>query len=185
VKIHGVRVEPDEVSATLARHPDVQACVVVPREDKQGLIRLVAYVVASKQDGLAAPKLASYLSKTLPTPMIPTAFAFLEQLPLTTNGKIDREALPPPEVIGLNSDRHFATPRTLTEEMLARIWGEVLGLEQVGVHDSFFELGGHSLQAFKLVHRVCQSFEVEVPLRRLFETPTIAGLGEYIDGECR
>jgi len=99
------------------------------------------------------------------------------------NGKIDRQALPSPDLIRPESERRFAMPRTLTEEMLARIWAEVLGLEQVGVHDSFFELGGHSLLAVKLMHRMRQSFEIEVPLRRLFETPTIAGLAEHVDAE--
>jgi acyl carrier protein len=112
--------------------------------------------------------------------MVPTAFVMLNSLPLTANGKVDRKALPDPDETRPEIEESFVAPRTASEEVLTKIWGEILGLEQVGVFDNFFELGGHSLLATRVVSRVREEFQVEVPLRTLFEQPTIAGLASII-----
>ncbi|MEZ2304644.1 MAG: amino acid adenylation domain-containing protein [Microcoleus sp.] len=127
------------------------------------------------------PQLQAYLAAKLPKYMVPAAFAVLESLPLTPNGKVDRRALPAPELVKLESVGSYAAPQTPTEEVLARIWMEVLGIKRVGIRDNFFELGGHSLLATQLVSRVRDACGVELPLRCVFEAPTIAGLSELVD----
>jgi thioesterase domain-containing protein len=127
------------------------------------------------------PHLKAYLKEKLPDYMLPTAFVLLDEFPRTPNGKIDRRALPEPERLDLAARSEFASPQTPTEVSLARLWGEVLGLDQVGRYDNFFELGGHSLLATRLVARVRQSFKVDLSLRRLFERPTLNAVAEFID----
>jgi surfactin family lipopeptide synthetase A len=116
--------------------------------------------------------------------MVPSTFVFLEALPLTSNGKVDRKALPAPDQSRRELEQSFVAPRTPVEKMIAKVWAEVLQLEHVGIHDNFFEVGGHSLKAVQLIARVCQGFEIELPLRRLFETPTIGGLAETVETLC-
>ncbi|HSJ88009.1 MAG TPA: thioesterase domain-containing protein, partial [Anaerolineales bacterium] len=125
--------------------------------------------------------LQAYLKEKLPDYMLPSAFVLLEELPLTSNGKIDRRALPKPDHSGLVTRTKFASPQTPTEERLALLWGEVLGLEQVGRYDNFFELGGHSLLATRLVTRIRDTFKVDLSLRRLFERPTLTAVADFID----
>jgi amino acid adenylation domain-containing protein len=175
VKIRGFRIEPGEIEAVLRGHESVTDCVVVAREDVSGEQRLVAYVVG----GVEADELREHLRESLPEYMVPAAFVGLEALPLTPNGKLDRKALPAPEYTA-GADRYVA-PRTPTEEVLAGIWAEVLRLERVGVEERFFELGGHSLLATQVVSRVREAFGVELPLRALFETPTVAGLAPQVE----
>ncbi len=176
VKIRGVRIETGEVEAVLARAPGVRQAVVVAREDAPGERRLVAYVVGEGAAGLRA-----FLRERLPEPMVPSAFVVLDALPLTATGKIDVRALPAPEAV--EAEEHTA-PRTPGEEVLAEIWAGVLGVERVGVHDHFFERGGHSLLATRVVSRVREAFGVELPLRALFEHPTVAGLAAVLgEGE--
>jgi acyl carrier protein len=175
VKVRGFRVETGEIEAALRRSPGVTDCVVVAREHAPGDWRLVAYVVG----GVEADALRAHLRRSLPEYMVPFAFVPLDRLPLTPNGKLDRKALPAPEYAA-DADRYVA-PRTPTEEALAGIWAEVLRLERVGVEEGFFELGGHSLLATRVVSRVREVFGVELPLRALFETPTVAGLAPQVE----
>ncbi|HEV2845900.1 MAG TPA: condensation domain-containing protein, partial [Thermoanaerobaculia bacterium] len=173
VKVRGFRIELGEIEAELCRHPEVAAAVVMARED-----RLVAYVVGE------APieDLREDLKSRLPAYMAPSVYVRLEALPLTPNGKVDRKALPEPEA-GTAPEGLTAAPRTPGEELLAGIWCDVLRLERVGVHQDFFELGGHSLLATQVVSRVRDVFGVEMPLRWLFETPTVGGLAARLAGE--
>ncbi|HEX6371119.1 MAG TPA: amino acid adenylation domain-containing protein [Longimicrobium sp.] len=176
VKVRGFRIEPGEVEAALRRHPEVAECAVVVREDVVGDPRLVAYVVG----GADADELRARLRAGLPEYMVPAAFVLIERLPVTPNGKLDRRALPAPEYATARAAP--VAPRTPTEERLAAIWAEVLRIERVGIHDSFFALGGHSLLATRAVSRVREAFGVELPLRAVFETPTVAGVAPRVEG---
>ncbi len=177
VKIRGFRIEPGEIEAALEAHPDVREAVVLVREDVPGERRLVAYVVGAP----AGLDLRAYLAERLPPFMLPSAVVMLDALPLTANGKTDRRALPAPE---LAADAYVA-PRTPVEEVLAGIWEEVLRVERVGADDDFFQLGGHSLLATRVISRVRTALSVEVPLRALFEAPTVAGLAARVEAELR
>ena len=181
VKIRGYRVELGEIEAVIGAHEGVKETAVLAREDRSGERRLVAYVVA---EDAAAPlpvaEIRSHLRARLPEYMVPVAFVVLEKLPLTPNNKIDRAALPAPDSARPELDREYVAPRNANEEIVAGIWTEILGVAQVGVHDNFFELGGHSLLATQVMSKVRQSFSVDVPLRALFEHPTVAGLTEQI-----
>ncbi|HEX2091721.1 MAG TPA: amino acid adenylation domain-containing protein, partial [Longimicrobiaceae bacterium] len=179
VKVRGFRIEPGEVEATLLGCPDVREAVVVAREDAPGERRLVAYVVAEGDGEISAAELREQLRNRLPEHMVPAAVVVLEAMPLTAHGKVDRRAIPVP-VWGGDSGGRVA-PRGAVEEMLVGIWAEVLGVERVGVEESFFELGGHSLLATQIVSRVRRAFGVEVPLRVLFEAPTVAELAGRIE----
>jgi amino acid adenylation domain-containing protein/non-ribosomal peptide synthase protein (TIGR01720 family) len=202
VKIRGFRIELTEIEAVLGQHPAVQDAVVLAREDMVvGEKMLVAYV-APKDEGpsmtdeeasvarsgassLVAGELRSYLQRKLPEYMVPSAFVMLNRLPLTPNGKVDRRALPAPDSSDQELNGNHAAPRTPLEEMLAGIWAQVLGRKQAGIHDNFFDAGGHSLLATQLMSRVRDAFHVELPLRALFEAPTIAGLARAIDQATR
>ncbi|MEW5926516.1 MAG: amino acid adenylation domain-containing protein [Gemmatimonadota bacterium] len=176
VKIRGFRIEPGEVEAQLARHPGVREAVVLVREDVPGEKRLVGYVVPSA-DGVRAAELKEHLSARLPAHMVPAALVALDGFPLTPTGKLDRRALPAPG----SGAEGYAAPRTATEAALAGIWAEVLKTERVGIHDDFFALGGHSLLATRVASRVGEALGTEVPLRLLFEHPTLEGLAERVD----
>jgi len=180
VKVRGQRIELGEIESILARHPDVRESIVVPRENEKGESRLAAYVVSRINGQLKPEALREFLKQKLPDAMLPSAFMFLDALPLTANGKVDRQALPPPDFM-IESGKPFVPPRTPVEETLAGIWREVLGVSRVGIHDSFFELGGHSLTATQVISRIFSVFQVEVPLRDLFDSPTIVGLAEKIE----
>jgi amino acid adenylation domain-containing protein len=182
VKIRGIRIEPDEVTAVLAAHPGVQSCIVVATKDGNSGDALIAYLVAAKDEPLSSSELRAYLSARLPAAMVPSAFVFLDSLPLTPNGKVDRRALPPAPVRASDEAVEFVSPRTAIERTLAEIWARALGRECVGINDNFFELGGHSLLATELMLDVRNAFRVNVPLRSLFESPTVAGLAEVIEG---
>jgi amino acid adenylation domain-containing protein len=176
VKIRGYRIEPGEVEAALTQEPSVREAVVIAREEQRGDKRLVAYVVLSDKSTVTTSILRNFLKDKLPNYMIPSAFVIMDSLPMTPNGKVDRNALPVPESVQENMEVPFVAPRTPVEEMLAGIWREVLGLKEVGINDNFFELGGHSLLATQVMSRLRKAFRVEVPLRSLFEMPTIEGL---------
>ncbi|MEW5860344.1 MAG: amino acid adenylation domain-containing protein [Cyanobacteriota bacterium] len=178
VKLRGFRIELGEIEAALMHHPAIRETVVLLREDNPGDKRLVAYIVP-KEQAPSIHDLRDFLKQKLPSYMVPSAFMFLEALPLTANGKIDRRALPAPENLSSSAVAYIA-PRNPVEEKLAQLWIEVLDLERVGIHDNFFELGGNSLVATQLISKVRCTFQVEIPLRNLFELPTIAGLAESI-----
>lgn len=182
VKIRGFRIELGEIETALGAHTQVKQAVVVAREEGAGEKRLVAYLVPDPAQPPTALELRAFLKESLPDYMIPTAFVALEAMPLTPNGKVDRKALPAPEAGALVSGEAYVAPRGPIEAALARIWAEVLGLERVGIHDSFFALGGHSLLGIRLLSRVRETFSVNLPLRVLFETPTIAELALAVGG---
>nr|WP_275899245.1 non-ribosomal peptide synthetase [Pyxidicoccus caerfyrddinensis] len=179
VKVRGFRVEPGEIATVLREHPAVREALVVAREDVPGDKRLVAYVVPSSEP-VPAESLRAFLQQRLPAHMVPSAFVSLEALPLTPNGKVDRKALPAPEAPSSPEDAYVA-PRTPTEELLASLWAALLRVEKVSVEDDFFALGGHSLLATQVISRIRSTFGVELPLRALFEAPTLAGLAARID----
>ncbi|HVR98124.1 MAG TPA: amino acid adenylation domain-containing protein, partial [Thermoanaerobaculia bacterium] len=179
VKLRGFRIELGEIEAVLATHPAISEAVTMVREDAPGDRRLVAYLVACQEPIPDAGELRSFLQQKLPAYMVPGSFVVLPSLPLTPNGKVDRRALPAPDGAGA-AGAGFIAPRTLAEEELARIWAEVLGVERVGVESGFFELGGHSLLAARLMHRVRESFGVELPLHILFERSDVAGMAAEI-----
>ncbi|HEX2092454.1 MAG TPA: condensation domain-containing protein, partial [Longimicrobiaceae bacterium] len=179
VKVRGYRIEPGEIEAVLAAHPAVGEAVVVVCEDATGEKCLVGYVVPEGREEVGSAGLRAYLRERVPEYMVPGAFVVLEALPLTAHGKVDRRALPAPE--GRASGVGYVAPRTEMEEVVAGIWAEVLHLERVGVQDSFFELGGHSLLAMQVVSRIRRAVGVEVPLRTLFEAPTVAELVDRIE----
>jgi amino acid adenylation domain-containing protein len=179
VKVRGYRIELGEIEAVLLAHASVREAVVVAREEAAGDKRLVGYLV-SEEESITGNELRSYLKERIPEYMIPAVFVMLEAMPLTANGKVDRRALPAPEASRAELESDFVAARTPVEEMVAGMWSEVLGVERVGVHDNFFELGGHSLLATQVVTRVRETFEVELPLRLLFESPTIGELAECI-----
>jgi len=182
VKIRGFRIEPGEVEATLKQCTGVRQCAVTARTDDSGDEALVAYVVAGRDARLDAQRLRAELRATLPEYMVPSAFVFLPSIPLSPSGKVDRRALPH----HLNQQRGAPVcvgPRTAVEQALADIWADILRLDRISVDDNFFDLGGHSLMGTKLMARVCSDFGIDVPLRRLFEHPTIAGLAESLEAD--
>ena len=181
VKIRGFRIELGEIEAVLSQHLAVQETVVIVREDTPSDKRLVAYLVIKQEPFPTINELRSFLKEKLPDYMVPSAFMFLDALPLTPNGKVDRQALPAPDRVRPELESTFVAPRTPVEEVLAGIWAKVLGLEQVGIHDNFFELGGHSLLATQVISRLRDAFQVELPLRSLFEVPTVADLAERVE----
>jgi amino acid adenylation domain-containing protein len=179
VKIRGFRIELGEIEAVLNQNIDVQTSCVIIREDTPGDKYLVAYIVAHYERIPMISELRQFLSSKLPLYMVPQAFVFLESLPLTTNRKVDRRALPAPDKIGNRRDQYVA-PRNGIEEMLVQIWTEILKIEQVGIYDNFFEIGGHSLLATQLVSRIRSLFKIELPLRSLFGAATVAELAHLI-----
>lgn len=177
IKIRGFRVELSEIELAIAQHSSVQTVVVVVREIDQDR-QLVAYIVPSEAEVPTERELRSLLKKRLPAYMIPAAFVVLDSLPLTANGKVDQRALPPPALHRAEPSL-TAAPTTSVEAALVEIWEKLLG-QQVGIDDNFFELGGHSLLATQLVSRVRDRLQIELPLRSIFETPTIAELAQQI-----
>ncbi|MBS0263261.1 MAG: amino acid adenylation domain-containing protein, partial [Planctomycetes bacterium] len=180
VKLRGFRIELGEIEAALQRHPGVRQAVVLLREDQPGDQRLVAYVVPT-QTPPAATELREFLETQLPDYMVPATCVALDHIPLTSNGKIDRRALPAPDTARPDLQAAFVAPRTRFEDLLAQIWCEVLGLDRVGVQDNFFQLGGHSLRAMTMVSRLRHELQIEVPISDVFEYPTIAVLAERIE----
>jgi len=176
VKIRGFRIELGEIEAMLCHHPEVGEAVVAARENGPGEKRLVAYVVPEQGRAATVKELRSFLQQKLPDYMIPSTFVFLDVLPLTPSGKVDRQALPEPDDSRPELIEGYVAPSTRIEEALAEMWAQLLGVEKVGIHDNFFDLGGHSLLAMQLFSRVRGFFQVELPVRCLFEAPTIAAL---------
>jgi amino acid adenylation domain-containing protein len=181
VKVRGFRIELGEIEAVLSNCPAISECAMAVLEQGAGDKRLVAYVVGQDNSELDSNKLRSFLKDKLPDYMIPSLFVTLDKMPLMPNGKIDRRALPQIDPLHFNIESSHLAPRTPTEEILAGIWSEMLGVGRIDLDDNFFELGGHSLLATQVVTRVRDTFGQEIALRRLFETPTLAGLAQTIE----
>lgn len=185
VKLRGFRIEPGEIEAALLLHPAIQEAVVSIREDTPGEKRLVAYLVpasAPHDPGIQLPELSQFLAARLPQYMLPSAFVFLEALPLLPAHKINWQALPPPLPGSELAEEHAARePRNPKEEILLGLWQKVLKREQVGIYENFFELGGHSLLAAQLLSSILEAFQVALPLRTLFEAPTVASFATVLE----
>ncbi len=183
VKLRGFRIELGEIETALSEHPDIQTAAVVLREDTPGDKKLIAYFVPQAGKEPTNKALRQFLADKLPEYMVPSAFVQLDEMPLTPNGKVNRRALPPPDQTLLQKaiEQEYEAPRTPTEEVLAEIYGSLLKVEKVGANHNFFDLGGHSLLATQLVSRIRQSFDIDLPLRHVFEKPTVAGLAMIID----
>jgi amino acid adenylation domain-containing protein len=179
VKIRGFRIELGEIESALTQHPHVGEVVVVVREDKPGDKRLVAYITGNLTSD-SIPSIRNYLKGKLPDYMMPSAIVLLDMMPLTPNGKIDRRALPVPD-LRPELELTFAAPRTPTEEIVANIWSEVLSIMPIGIHDNFFELGGHSLLSIQIISRLRESFAIDLPISLLFASPTIAEFCQAIE----
>jgi acyl carrier protein len=179
VKVRGFRIELGEIEAVLGEHPAVRQTAVLLRSDGLGAeSRLVAYAAYRGEPAPTADDLRAFVRRKLPEYMVPSAFVLLADLPQTRNGKVDRAALPDPEV--LRQSLEPALPRTPVEEVLVGMMAEVLGVEDLGIHDNFFERGGNSLRVTELVAMVRDAFGVEVPLFHVFDTPTVAGLAAVL-----
>ncbi|ALF53778.1 PscJ [Nostoc piscinale CENA21] len=179
VKIRGFRIELGEIAAVISQHPTVRETVVTVHGSAADTQRIVAYIVPHTGQTFTSAELRDLLAAKLPSYMMPAAFVTLEALPLTPNGKVDRKALKPPELTP--GSVSSLTPVTPIENLLAGIWAEILGIEKVGIDQNFFELGGHSLIATRVISQIRQVFQIELPLRYLFEKPTIAGLAKEIE----
>jgi len=180
VKLRGYRIELEEIEAHLRRHPGVKEAVVTAREDVPGDLRLVAYLVPSPGAELNAATVRESLKSSLPEYMVPASFVVLDALPLSPNGKVDRKALPVPDRGRPDGARTFEPPESPLEETLAQVWAEVLRVDRIGRTDDFFAMGGHSLLAARVVARVQETLGVEVPLIRLFESPTLAAFAAVV-----
>ncbi|HEY0602881.1 MAG TPA: amino acid adenylation domain-containing protein [Herpetosiphonaceae bacterium] len=196
VKIRGYRIEIGEIETVLRQHPAVRETIVMARDDTPGDKRLVAYVVPTEnqeprtknlnpeEDGsrfsVLGSDLRAHAAAKLPEYMLPSAFVILTAIPLNNSGKVDRKALPAPDQLRAELSASYAGPRDATEQILADLWANVLQVEQVGIHDNFFDLGGHSLTAIQIMTEVRSTFQIELPLRNLFEHPTVASLAAHI-----
>jgi amino acid adenylation domain-containing protein len=182
VKIRGFRIEMGEIEAELTRHPRVKEAVVKVWEVAGVGKRLVAYLVTGQGEELNVSEIRRYLSDRVPEYMVPSSYVTLREMPLTNSGKVDRGKLPEPDLARPELAHEYEEPETEIERALSRIWGEVLGIDQVGNKDNFFELGGHSLLAVQVVSRVRMTFEVEIGVKSIFKEPTVAALARRIDG---
>ncbi|HEX2271488.1 MAG TPA: amino acid adenylation domain-containing protein, partial [Pyrinomonadaceae bacterium] len=185
VKVRGFRIEIGEIEAALNEYPAVRESVVVAKDETSGDKRLVAYVVTD-EERLGSNELRKYLVERIPEYMVPSTFVQLDQLPLTPNGKVDRQALLSfEETVSNEPESEVAGARNPVEELLIGIWGEVLGVKQLGISDNFFELGGHSLVATQVISRISETFKIELPFRAFFDAPTIEGLAIYVENALR
>jgi acyl carrier protein len=181
VKVRGFRIELGEIEAALASHAGVREGVALAVADATGDKHLVVYFVSEREQAVSAVALREYLRERLPDYMIPSAYVVLDEMPLTPNGKVDRRALPAPDPSALQRQNAFVAPQTETEKSQARIWTEVLRVEEIGIDDNFFDLGGHSLAVMQLMSRLRLSFGVEVKLSDFFADATIRATSEKIE----
>jgi amino acid adenylation domain-containing protein len=185
VKVRGFRIDLGEIEATMTNCPEVKQAIAIVREDRPNDKTLVGYFVPDLENGQAADHqvsvLREFLKARLPDYMVPTRFMVLDAMPLTPNGKIDRRALPTPDLSNIQLDTEFVPPSNPIEKKLANIWADILGVERVGIHDNFFELGGHSLLALRLFAKMEQVFGRTFSLATLFEAPTVKDLSDIID----
>jgi acyl carrier protein len=180
VKVRGYRVEIAAIQKALLDLENIKEAVVVDREDSIGEKRLIAYLVCDTHSAPSVSSLRRALLQKLPDYMIPSAFMILDAFPLTPNGKVDRGALPPPNRSRPKLENPYVAPRGPVEEALIEIWAAVLDLDYLGINDNFFELGGHSLLAAQVITRVINTFRVKVPIRSLFQAPTVADMAVVI-----
>lgn len=180
VKIRGFRIELGEIESVLRRHPDVREVVVMAREDAPGEKRLVAYLVPSASKQPTVNDLREFLRQSVPDYMVPAAWVTLEKLPLNPNGKVDRKALPKPDATKLTGSQSYVPAQSPAEQLMVDIWRDLLGVPNVGVEDNFFELGGDSLLATSAFARMNRAFSMELPLREIFDRPTIRALGVLV-----
>ncbi|MEH1943735.1 MAG: amino acid adenylation domain-containing protein [Nostoc sp.] len=180
VKIRGIRIELGEIETVLAQHPDVLQTVVIAREDVAGDLRLVAYITPNPDWASTISDIRSFLLTKLPQYMLPSAFVLLDTMPLTPNGKVDRRALPAPDLSRQESEATFVAPRNEVERQLIQIWEQTLGVQPIGVKDNFFELGGHSILAVKLFWQIEKTFNKNLPLAILFQSGTVEALAKKI-----
>ncbi len=180
VKIRGFRIDLGEIETALAASPDIGKNVVTAREDESGHRSLVAYVIPAEGRSPTLGDLRTLLKRSLPEYMIPSVLVLLDRFPLTPNGKIDRLALPAPDKKRTGWRRPVARPRTAVESQLVAIWSDVLGMDEVGIYDDFFDLGGHSLLAARLADRIRGAFEIELPLRSIFDDFNVAGMASKL-----
>jgi amino acid adenylation domain-containing protein len=181
VKVRGYRIELGEIESVLRQHNSISDAIVMAREDVPGDKRLVGYVVGKSDQKLKISELHNHLLAKLPDYMAPSAFVVLDRMPLLSNGKVDRNALPAPEYSRQVLAEEYVAPRDEVEQSLALIFAEVLGLDTIGVHDNFFLLGGHSLSATQVIIRLREKLHADVPLRRIFEEPTVSGLAAAVE----
>jgi acyl carrier protein len=178
VKIRGCRVETAEIEAVLSRHPSVRMCAVVARADASGGAELLAYVVGEQS---STNELAAHAESVLPQYMLPSAYVFVEDLPLTQSGKLDRNRLPAPSQADFAARTTYEAPQSELELQLAGLWQQVLGLERVGRSDNFFSLGGNSLKSIQVLVRLKDTYGINVQVRNFFNAPTIAGLAAHVE----
>jgi len=178
VKIRGFRIELGEIESVLIAKQGVKQAVVLAKEDERGDKRLIAYLVADQSQSNSVDELRSYLKQQLPEFMVPSAIVVLPKIPLTANGKVDRQALPEPESV---QNREYVGPKGATEEGVARIWQDVFRRDSISTDENFFDLGGHSLMATQVISRIRERFRIELPIRSMFDHPTIAGLASAVD----
>lgn len=181
VKIRGYRIELAEIEMALLEYEGIKEVAVAAREDSAGNMRLAAYFVASEDRGPNISDLKAFLRKKFPDYMVPAVYMELDALPLTSTGKTNRNALPPPGSARPDLKTPWVAPRNSIEKKLGKIWSEVLSVESVGIHDNFFDLGGHSLAASQVISRIIKTFRLELPLKALFNTPTIAEIALIIE----
>jgi amino acid adenylation domain-containing protein len=185
VKIRGFRIELGEIEAVLSQHPSVRQTVVMAREDIPGDKRLVAYIAPHQEQGTTPSELRRFLREELPDYMVPSAFVLLQALPLNSNGKVDRQALPAPEGLRSALEAAYVMPQTKAEQLVAAVWQEVLQLEKVGIHDNFFELGGHSLLILQIHSKLSAIFGQELSMIEMFKYPTIHSLAKHLSHQER
>jgi pristinamycin I synthase 3 and 4 len=185
VKIRGYRIELGEIEAVLDRHPRLAASAVIVREDTPGDERLIAFMVARPGPAIFVDEIKAFIGEYLPAYMVPTVFVQLAEFPLTPNGKVDRQALAAAEQTEIERSRPLVKPRTPIEEVVAGSWSEVLGVDQIGIDDNFFELSGHSLNTTQVISRLSTAFNVDLPLRTMFESPTVAGMATRVERAIR
>ena len=176
INMRGIRIEPGEIESVLADHPAIRQAVVVARENNHGEKFLAAYLTCGRNSSPTVSNLRNFLQGKFPDSMIPSTFVFLHAMPLTTSGKIDRKALPAPPKTRPNLENPFIEAQTPFEENLVPIWSKVLGIDQIGIHDNFFELGGNSLMGTRIASHIRDTFFLDVPVRLVFENPTVAEL---------
>ena len=185
VKLRGYRIELTEIETYIKELSSIQDAVVIVRESAPGDKRLIAYIVGEQSSLLTVDEMRNYLKSRVPDYMVPNYFLLLDSLPLTANGKLDRNALPPPETLAERMDKHFLFPRTSVEAILTSIWQDILKVEKVSIDGDFFDLGGHSLLATQVISRIRAVFHVDLPLRTIFESPTVMDLSSHIESALK